>query len=69
MPLAQGLFFALRAGLVISCKTLFQQLVGRYYGGLDRAIGLCINRLLKYLQQLKAQGLAIVIVLGLGYLF
>lgn len=61
--------FALHAGKVLSREFLFEQLVGREYDGLDRAIDLKISRLRKRLDELNVPGLAITTVHGKGYLF
>lgn len=61
--------FALHAGKVLSREFLFEQLVGREYDGLDRAIDLKISRLRKRLDELNVPGLAITTIHGKGYLF
>ncbi|MGL4749135.1 MAG: response regulator transcription factor [Shewanella sp.] len=61
--------FALHAGKVLSREFLFEQLVGREYDGLDRAIDLKISRLRKRLDELYVPGLAITTIHGKGYLF
>lgn len=61
--------FALHVGKVLSREFLFEQLVGREYDGLDRAIDLKISRLRKRLDELNVPGLAITTIHGKGYLF
>lgn len=61
--------FALHAEKVLSREFLFEQLVGREYDGLDRAIDVKISRLRKRLDELYVPGLAITTIHGKGYLF
>ncbi len=67
MEFAMMWIFAKRPGQVLSREYLFEQLVGRPYDGMDRAIDAKVSRLRKRLQELAIPGLELVTVHGHGY--
>lgn len=59
--------FAQQPAQVLSREYLFEQIVGRPYDGMDRAIDAKVSRLRKRLQELAIPGLELVTVHGRGY--